>query len=59
MLSQNNQLGMYMKMYCQHRHKRQHLCMVMMSKESARNLIQSNLVDKRMYKSLVDQDLKR
>ena len=58
MLFQNNQLGMHMKMYCQHQYKRQHLYMVLMNKELARSLFQSNLVDKHMYKLLVDQDSK-
>lgn len=58
MLFQNNQLGMNMKMYCRHQNKRRHSDMVLMNKELARSLFQSNLVDMHMYKLLVDQDSK-
>ena len=58
MLFQNNQLGMHMKMYCQHQYRRQHSYRVLMNKGLTRSLFQSNLVDKHMYKLLADQDLK-
>ena len=58
MLFQNNQLGMHMKMYCQHQYKHQHSYMVLMNKELTRSWFQSNQVDKHTYKLLADQDSK-